>query len=86
MQQTVPLMPQSMLEACQPSLGAATWNTERGLKAALEYQLEGMRFAAKRAYCNLEFMRRLRHCQGWQEVLQLQQAWWSGAAADYAEE
>jgi hypothetical protein len=86
MQQTVPLMPQSMLEACQPNLGAATWNTERGLKAALEYQLEGMRFAAKRAYCNLEFMRRLRHCQGWQEVLQLQQAWWSGAAADYAEE
>jgi len=24
--------------------------------------------------------------QGWQEVLQLQQACWSGAAADYAEE
>lgn len=86
MQQTVPLMPQSMLEACQPTLDAATWSAERWLKAVLEYQLEGLRFAAKRTYCDLECMRHLRHCQGWQDALQLQQMWLNEAAADYAEE
>ncbi len=86
MQQTIPLTPQSVLEACQPTLDAATWSAERGLKALLEYQLEGLRFAARRTYGNLEFMRCLRHCQGWQEALQLQRTWLNEAAADYAEE
>jgi hypothetical protein len=34
----------------------------------VEYQVESLRFIARRPYCNLEFMRHLRHCAGWQEI------------------
>jgi len=49
-----------------------TWSAEYALKAMVEYQVESLRFIARRPYCNLEFMRHLRHCAGWQEIAQVQ--------------
>ena len=65
---------------------ALTWGAERALKAMVEYQLESLRFIASRTYSNLEFMRHLRHCAGWEEVAQVQQSWFKERAADYGEE
>jgi len=67
-------------------LDAMTWGAERALKAMVEYQVETLRFLARRAYCNLEFMRHLRHCRGPQDIAQLQQSWLKECVADYGEE
>jgi hypothetical protein len=65
---------------------AVTWGAEKGLKALIEYQIESLRFIARRAYCNLEFMRHVRQCRDWQEVAKVQQSWFKDSVADYGEE
>jgi hypothetical protein len=52
----------------------------------IEYQVESLRFLARRTYCNLELMRHLRHCAGWQDMAQVQQSWFKECLADYGEE
>lgn len=73
-------------EASIPEFDAMTWGAEHALKAMIEYQVESLRFLARRTYCNLEFMRHLQHCKGVHEIAQLQQAWFKDCAADYGEE
>jgi hypothetical protein len=73
-------------EAATPDFDAVTWGAEKGLKALIEYQIESLRFIARRTYCNLEFMRHLRHCGNWQEIAKVQQSWFKGCVADYGEE
>ena len=41
---------------------AMTWGAEGALKAMAAYQVESLRFIARRTCCNLELMRRLRRC------------------------
>jgi hypothetical protein len=65
---------------------AMTWGAEEALKAMVAYQVESLWFIARRTYCNLELMRHLRHCTGWQEIAQVQQSWFKDCAADYGEE
>ena len=65
---------------------AMTWGAEQALKAVIEYQVESLRFLARRTYCNLELMRHLRHCAGWQDLAKVQQAWFKECLADYGEE
>ena len=65
----------STRETPAPECDALTWGAAEGLKAIVEYQVESLRFIARRTYCNLEFMRHLRHCAGWQEIAQVQQSW-----------
>lgn len=67
-------------------LDAATFGAEHAVKALVEYQVEGLRFLARRTHANLEFMRHLPRCQGWQELTELQQAWFGDLVADYGEE
>jgi hypothetical protein len=50
------------------TIDAVTWGAEQALKAMIEYQVESLRFLARRTYCNLEFLRHLRHCAGWQDT------------------
>ena len=69
-----------------PEFDAMTWGAEEALKAMVAYQVESLRFIARRTYCNLEFMRHLRHCRDWQEIAQVQQCWFKDCAADYGEE
>jgi hypothetical protein len=76
----------SLSETAALELDAMTWGAERALKAAVEYQVETLRFLARRAYGNLEFMRHLRHCDGPLDVAQLQQSWLKECVADYGEE
>jgi len=76
----------SVSETATLELDAMTWGAERALKAMVEYQVETLRFLARRAHCNLEFMRHLRHCAGPQDVAKLQQSWLKECAADYGEE
>ena len=45
---------------------AMTWGAEEALQAMVAYQVESLRFIARRTYCNLEFMRHLRRCRDWQ--------------------
>ena len=52
----------------------------------VEYQVETLRFLARRSHCNLEFMRHLRHCAGPQDIARLQQSWFKECVADYGEE
>jgi hypothetical protein len=52
----------SAQEAPAPEFDAMTWGAEEALKALVAYQVESLRFIARRTYCNLEFMRHLRHC------------------------
>lgn len=52
----------------------------------IEHQVELLRFIARRTCSNLEFMRHLRHCAGWQEIAQVQQSWFKQCVADYGEE
>ena len=73
-------------ETPAPEFDALTWSAEHALKAMVEYQVESLRFIARRTYCNLEFMRHLRHCAGWQEIAQVQQSWFKECVADYGEE
>ena len=73
-------------ETPAPEFDALTWIAEHALKAMVEYQVESLRFIARRAYGNLEFMRHLRHCAGWQEIAQVQQSWFKECVADYSEE
>jgi hypothetical protein len=65
---------------------AMTWGAEEALKAMVAYQVESLRFIARRTYCNLEFMRHLRHCSTWQEIAQVQESWFKECSADYGEE
>ena len=65
---------------------AMTWGAEEALKAMVAYQVESLRFIARRTCCNLEFMRHLRRCRDWQEIAQAQQCWFKDCAADYGEE
>jgi hypothetical protein len=69
-----------------PELDAVAWSAEHALKAVVEYQIESLRFLARRAHANLEFFRHLRHCQQWQDVSDLQQAWLKECIADCGEE
>ena len=69
-----------------PEFDAMTWGAEEALKAMVAYQVESLRFIARRTYCNLEFMRHLRHCSNWEEIAQVQQCWFKDCAADYGEE
>ncbi len=69
-----------------PELDAAAFGAEHALKALVEYQMEGLRFVARRTQANLEFMRHLPHCKGWEEVAKLQQGWVKDCVADYGEE
>jgi hypothetical protein len=69
-----------------PELDALTWGAEHALQSIVEYQVESMRFLARRTYANLEFMRHLRQCKQWQDVTELQQAWLKGLLADCGEE
>ena len=73
-------------ETQAPEFDAMTWGAEQALKAMIEYQVESLRFLARRTYCNLEFLRHLRHCAGWQEMAQVQQSWFKECVADYGEE
>ena len=59
-------------ETQAPEFDAMTWGAEQALKAMIEYQVESLRFLARRTYCNLEFLRHLRHCAGWQDMAQVQ--------------
>ena len=65
--------------------GASAGGVE-ALKAMVVYQVESLRFIARRTYCNLEFMRHLRRCTDWQEIAEVQQSWFKDCAADYGEE
>jgi len=76
----------SISETANLELDAMTWGAERALKAMVEYQVETLRFLARRTHCNLEFMRHLRHCAGPQDVAKLQQSWFKECVADYGEE
>lgn len=76
----------SVSETAALELDAMTWGAERALKAMVEYQVETLRFLARRTHCNLEFMRHLRHCAGPQDVAKLQQSWFKECVADYGEE
>src|SRR5512145_787930 len=69
-----------------PEFDAMTWGAEEALKAMVAYQVESLRFLARRTYCNLELMRHLRHCSDWQEMAKVQQSWFKDCAADYGEE
>ncbi|MGC2409606.1 MAG: hypothetical protein WA441_06350 [Methyloceanibacter sp.] len=69
-----------------PELDALTWSAEQALKVLIEHQVETLRFVARRTYSNLELMRHLRHCTGWQEIAELQQSWLRECVADYGEE
>jgi hypothetical protein len=73
-------------ETQAPEFDAMTWGAEQALKAMIEYQVESLRFLARRTYCNLEFLRHLRHCAGWQDLAQVQQSWFKECVADYGEE
>jgi len=73
-------------ETQAPELDAMTWGAEQALKAMIEYQVESLRFLARRTYCNLEFLRHLRHCAGWQDMAQVQRSWFKECVADYGEE
>jgi len=73
-------------EAPAPEFDAMTWGAEEALKAMVAYQVESLRFIARRTYCNLEFMRHLRHCSNWEEIAQVQQSWFKDCAADCGEE
>jgi hypothetical protein len=59
---------------------------EHALKALIEHQMEAIRFVARRTHGDLEFLRRLRHCAGWQEFIELQQSWLKDCVAEYGEE
>jgi hypothetical protein len=76
----------SLSETAAIELDAMTWGAERALKAMVEYQVESLRFIARRTHCNLEFMRHLRHCAGPQDMAKLQQSWFKECVADYGEE
>ncbi len=76
----------SFNETAALELDAMTWGAERALKAMVEYQVESLRFLARRTHCNLEFMRHLRHCAGLQDIAKLQQSWVKECVADYGEE
>lgn len=76
----------SAQETAAPAFDAMTWGAEEAVKAMVAYQVESLRFIARRTYCNLEFMRHLRHCGNWQEIAQAQQDWFKDCAADYGEE
>jgi hypothetical protein len=69
-----------------PEFDAAAFGAEHAVKALVEYQVEAMRFLARRTHANLEFMRRLPHCKGWEEVAELQQTWLKDFVGDYGEE
>ena len=73
-------------ETQAPELDAMTWGAEQALKAMIKYQVESLRFLARRTYCNLEFLRHLRHCAGWQDMAQVQRSWFKECVADYGEE
>jgi len=73
-------------ETQAPELDAMTWGAEQALKAMIKYQVESLRFLARRTYCNLEFLRHLRHCADWQNMAHVQQSWFRECAADYGEE
>jgi len=73
-------------ETADLELDAMTWGAERALKAMTEYQIETLRFVARRTCCDLEFIRHLRHCTGMQDVMQLQQSWFKQCTGDYGEE
>ena len=73
-------------EVPAPEFDAMTWGAEEALKAMVEYQVESLRFIARRTYCNLEFLRHLRHCAGWAEMAQVQQSWFKECLASYGEE
>jgi hypothetical protein len=80
--------------AAQPSsqegeaaeLDAAAYGAEHALKALVEYQIESLRFLARRTHANLEFLRHLPHCKGWEELGALQRTWVKDCIADYGEE
>jgi hypothetical protein len=76
----------SLSETAALELDAMTWGAERALKAMVEYQVESLRFLARRTHCNLEFMRHLRHCAGLEDMAKLQQSWFKECVADYGEE
>ncbi len=67
-------------------LDALTFGAERALKAMVECQVEGLRFAAKRTHAYLEFMHDLCQCRGFDEVGKLQQDFIKEQLADYGEE
>jgi hypothetical protein len=81
-----PFTPSDTPNGKAPELDAAAFGAEHAVTALVEYQIEAMRFWARRAHANLEFMRRLPHCKGWQELAELQQAWLSDLIGDYGEE
>lgn len=86
-QEIIPAAQQPLSPAADaPQLDALTWGAEHALKSIVEFQVENMRFLARRAYANLEFMRHLRQCKRWQDVAELQQAWFKGLLADCGEE
>ena len=76
----------STQETPAPEFDAMTWGAEEALKAMVAYQVESLRFIARRTYCDLEFMRHLRHCGDWQEIAEVQQSWFKDCAADSGEE
>ena len=69
-------------ETQAPEFDAMTWGAKEVLKAMVAYQVESRRFIARRTFCNLAFMRHLRHCRDWQEIAQVQQCWFKDCAAD----
>ena len=60
-----------------------TWGAEEAVKAIAAYQVESLRFIARRTHCNLELMRHLRHCSTWEDFAKVQQSWFKECAADY---
>jgi hypothetical protein len=80
------VMDQRVPESDRQEFCASTWGAEHALKALIECQAESLYFIARRLYCDLDFMRRLRDCAGWQEIAELQQSWLSDCVADHGRE
>ena len=73
-------------ETSSTEFDAITWGAEEALRALVEYQIESLRFMARRTYGNLELLRHLRHCAGWAEITQVQKFWFKQCLGDYGEE
>jgi hypothetical protein len=58
-----------------PEFDAVTFGAEEVLKAMVEYQVESLRFVARRTDCKLEYLRNLCHYIEWQDMAEVQRSW-----------
>jgi len=69
-----------------PEFDAGTFGAEEALKAMVEYQVESLRFVARRTDCKLEYLRSLCHYIEWQDMAEVQRSWFKEWLADYGKE